>query len=167
METSTGRVPGTPLYETCRVNQQIRPTFPSVRCRGTVHNPDQPPCHPPLPRRDTSCPTRPARPPPPPASTGEVTVGPASNEFKAEARLCSGGAPVESRLCPLTWVHRLAVVVDFLHRGEPEPVVSTGGGNPLFFFVPSAWISKLNEGRNGWQRGLPGSADQVVPRRRV
>ena len=26
----------------------------------------------------------------PPASTGKAPVGPASNEFKAEARLCSG-----------------------------------------------------------------------------
>jgi len=32
----------------------------------------------------------------PPASTGKATVGPASNKFKAEARLCSGtpGVPL-------------------------------------------------------------------------
>ena len=29
-----------------------------------------------------------------PASTGKATVGPASNEFKAEARLCSGTSGV-------------------------------------------------------------------------
>ena len=32
---------------------------------------------------------------PPPASTGKAAVGPASNEFKAEARLYSSGTPEE------------------------------------------------------------------------
>ena len=56
-----------------------------------------------------------------PASTGKANVGPASNEFKAEARLCLA-VLLESRLYPLMWVTQPFVTV---HAGENRAIATS------------------------------------------